>query len=191
MKKFIIILPFVLGFIVAGCAKPPVDEMNKAQDAVIRAENDADAVTYAGTTLIRAREALTKMQSEADAKRYEAAKDLAAEAVSNAEKAIEDGKTGAVRARDEATNLISSLAGPLEETAKSLEAAKHVQNIKLDFDALSVDMDTARKDYDDARQSLLAGNYRDSSAKSQTVRSLLAGINARITDAAQAESRKR
>ena len=194
MKKSIIILPFMLvvfGLIMAGCAKPPVEEMNKAQDAVLRAENDADAVTYAGNTLIRAREALVKMQGEADAKRYEAAKNFAAEAVSNAEKAIADGKAGAMRARDEATNLISSLSGPLAETANAIEAAKQVKNIKLDFNELSSDMDTARRGYDEARQSLISNNYRDASAKSQTVRTLLAGINAKITNAAVAESRKK
>ena len=192
MKKFIIILPLVLVVLaLAACAKPPTEEMNKAQDAVIQAENDADAVTYAGNTLIRAREALVKMQGEADAKRYEAAKNFAAEAVSNAEKAIADGKAGAARARDEAANLISSLGGPLAETADAIEAAKQVKNIKLNFNELSGDMDSARRNYDEARQSLLSNNYRDSSAKSQTVRSLLAGINVKITEAVQAEARKK
>jgi len=194
MKKFIIILPFVLvvlALTMTGCAKPPTEEMNQAQDAVTRAENDADAVQYAGNALVRAREALIKMQGEADAKRYEAARNFAAEAVSNAEKAIADGKAGAARAREEATNLISGLAGPLAETSAAIDAAKLVKNIKLNFDELSGDMDTARRNYDEARQSLLANNYRDASSKSQTVRSVLAGINAKITDAVQAESRKK
>jgi F0F1-type ATP synthase membrane subunit b/b' len=186
-----IIFLLILGFIMAACAKPPVEEMNRAQDAVIRAENDAEAAAYAGNTLDRAREALVKMQSEAGAKRFEAAKDYAAQAVSEAEKAITDGKTGAVRAREEAANLIDSLPGPLAETAHALEAARKVQNIKLDFNALSNDMDTARRGYDEARESLLAGKYREAIARGQNVRSLLFGINARMSEAAQAESRKK
>ena len=192
MKKFNNIFPAILGLalILAACAKPPVEEMNRAHDAVIRAENDADAVNYAGTTLIRARDALSRMQSEADAKRYDAAKNYAAEAVSAAEKAIADGKTGAVRAREEAAFLLNSLPGQLAETSSALDAARQVRNIDLNFDTLSGDMDLAYRTYDDARENLTANNYRDAVSKGQSVRSLLAGINAKISEAAQATSRK-
>lgn len=182
---------FVLGLILAACAVPPTDEMNKAQDAVIRAENDADAVTYAPNTLIHARDALTRMQSEADAKRYDEAKRFAAEAVSGAEKAIADGKTGAERTRQEAANLIAGLEGPLAETARALDLAWEVENIQLDFGALMQDMDTARGTYDSAAQDLRANNYVDAVTKAETVRSVLAGINSAITGAAQATSRKK
>ena len=192
MKKFIIILLTlsVLGAFMTACAKPPTEEMNRAQDAVIRAENDADAVNYAGNSLIRARDALAKMQSEADAKRYDAAKSFAAEAVSAAEKAIADGKTGAARAREEASLLLNGLSGPLADTSNALDAARLIKGISLDFDALSGDLDLAGQTYDDARKSFSANNYRDAVSKGQNVRSLLAGINASINEAAQEKSRK-
>ena len=194
MKKFTIILAaiFVFGLVFSSCAKPPTEEMNKAHDAVIRAENDADAVTYAGSTLLRARDALARMQSEADAKRYDAAKNFAAEAVAAAEKAIEDGKTGAARARDEAANLVNSLSGPLAETSNALDAARQVKNLNLNLnlDSLSGDLDLARQTYDRARQNLAANNYKEAITNGQNVRSTLAGINARLTEAAQAVSRK-
>jgi hypothetical protein len=164
--------------------------MNAAENAVIRAENDADAVAYAGNTLIRARDALTRMHEEADAKRYDAAKNYAAEAISAAAKAVEDGKTGAVRAREEAVSLLNSLGAPLAETAASLDAAQGVPNITLDFDSLSDEIDLARSTYDDARQSFADDEYRDAVAKCQNVRSLLADVNGKITQAAQAASRK-
>jgi len=192
MKKCIIplLVLSVLGLFMAACAKPPTEEMNKAQDAVIRAENDADAVNYAGNTLTRARDTLAKMQSEADAKRYDAARNLAAEAVSTAEKAIEEGKTGAARAKDEAANLLNSLSGPLADTSNALSAARQIKGITLDFDALSKDLDSANTTYNEARQNLLANNFREATAKGQSVRSLLAGINTGINEAIQAKSRK-
>ena len=194
MKKLniniILVVIFVFGLILAACAKPPTEEMNKAQDAVLRAENDADAVKYAGNTLIRATNALTLMQNEADAKRYKEAKDLAAEAISAAEKAVADGKTGAVRAKEEATMLLNSLSGPLVETASALSAARQVSNINLDFNALSGDLDQARRTYESAKQSLAANNYLDAIVQGQTVRSLLIDINARINDAAIVTNRK-
>ena len=192
MKMFKSIFPaiIVFGLILAACAMPPTEEMNRAQDAVIRAENDADAVKYAGNTLIRASDALTRMQSEADAKRYDAAKNYAAEAITNAERAIADGKTGAARAKDEATLLLNSLPGPLAETASALSAARQVKNINLDFEALSGDLDSARRTYGEAQQNLAANNYRDAIIKGQSVRSALSDINARISEAAVETSRK-
>ena len=175
---------------VTACATPPTEEMNRARDAVFRAENNAEAVTYAGNILIRARDALTRMQNEADAKRYDAAKNYAAEAVALAERAEAEGKTGAVRGRDEAAAILNSLPGLLSETTNSLNAARQVDNIILDFNALSGELDSARRTYGEAQQSLLADDFRDAVAKSQDVRSRLSDINSRITGASIATSRK-
>ena len=180
----------VLSLALAACAAPPLEEMQKAQNAVMRAESDADTVAYAGNTLVRARDALTRMQGEADAKRYDAAKNFAAEATSYAEQAISDGRAGAARAMDDAANLINSLAGPLADTAGALNAARSVDGIQLDFNSLSRDLSTAQSTYDDAWQSFNADDYRGAIDKGETVRSMLSDINARITDAAIVTSRK-
>ena len=192
MKKIFITFSvvFIIGMTFASCSTPPTEEMQRAQDAVIRAESDADAVVHSGNTLVRARDALDRMHSEAEAKRYDAAKNYDAEAISDAEKAIADGKTGAARASDEAANLINSLAGPLAETAAALNAARSVEGIQLDFDSLSRDMSLAQSTYDEAWQSFNADNYRDAIEKGQAVRSMLSDINAKITDAAIVTSRK-
>jgi len=192
MKKLTIIFSaiVILGLVLTACATPPTEEMNKALDAVTRAENDPNAVTYAGNTLVRARDALTRMQSEANAKRYEAAKNYAAEAVSAAEKAIADGRTGAARAREEASAVVNSLSTPLAETANSLSAAQQQEKVNLDFDALAGEMDSANKTYDDAQKSLSANDYGDAVTKGQNVRSLISDINTQINEAAQATSRK-
>ena len=196
MKKLIAVhtlffaMVFMLGLGLTACVTPPLEEMNQALDAVTRAENDANAVAYAPDALVRARNALVQMQNEADAKRYDAARDFAAEAILNAERAIADGRTAAARARDEATNLINSLAGPIEDTATALNQARQIDNLLLDFDALYDDMDLARRTYEDARRDLEAERYRDAIARGQTVRPLLSDINARLSGAAMALTRK-
>jgi len=193
MKKLIIILPvvFVLVWALAACATPPTEEMNKAQDAVTRAENDADAVTYAGNTVAAARNSLSQMQDAADAKRYDSAKSFAQEAVSNAEKAIADGQAGAARAKDEASNLVNGLATPLAETSDTLDAAKKVQNTQLDYNTLDGEMDSARQTYAGAKQDLAADNYQNAETKGQDVRSQLSDINEKLNSAVQAASRKK
>ena len=190
MKKLHLILPVVLIMILAACATPPTEEMNRAKDAVTRAESDANAVAYAPTALTLARDALTRMQNESDAKRYEAAKNFAEEAIRNAERAIAEGRSGAGRAKEEAESLINSLPPQLAETSNSLNAAKEVQGIQLDFAVLQADLESAYRTYDDARQSLQVQNYTDAIMHGQTVRSVLAGINGRLTGGAVVASRK-
>ena len=191
MKNFTFVLSFLMIFmLLAACATPPTEEMNSAHEAVARAENNADAVRFAGNILTRARDALTSMQNEADAKRYEAAKNLAAEAIVLADRAIEEGMMGAIRAREEAAALINGLAGPLEETNNALETAGQDASLDLDYTALSSEMDSARRSYDDARRNLQNNNFQDAIAGGHHVRSTLTGINAAITNAALAASRK-
>jgi len=191
MKILNITFFIILGLMLAACATPPTEEMNKAQDAVTRAENDADAVTYAPNTLARAREALNMMQREANEKRYDSAKNYATEAINNAEKAIADGKAAAARARDEAAALVNGLQMPLSETTSALNSASQVDDIDLDFNALSDDLASARQDYDSARQSLQDSDYNDAVSKGQQVRGALSDINSKISEGAQAASRKK
>jgi hypothetical protein len=190
INRFLNALLVILVFALSACASPPTEEMQRARDAVIRAESDADAVTYAGNSVSRARDARTRMQSEADSKRYDAAKDFAAEAINNAERAIAEGLSAKERSRAEAAALLDSLQSLLTETQNAINNARGVANILLDFDSLTRDMDKARGIYDEAQQSLQAGNNLDAVAKGQTVRSLLSDINTRINEAAIATSRK-
>ncbi|AEF82921.1 DUF4398 domain-containing protein [Leadbettera azotonutricia] len=193
MRKTVstLLAALLVGMIFAACATPPTEDMNKAVDAVTKAENDADAVTYAANTLTRARDALTQMQSEADSKRYESAKNYAAEAIAAAEKAIADGRTGAARARDEAASLLNGLRPEIAQAENDLNAAKAVPRTQLDAAACDQDLASAKSAFDDANRSLSANNYRDAVAKAQPVRPLLSGIRSRITDATQALSRKK
>ena len=192
MKKFYFGLVAVLFFMVvlAACSSPPTEEINMANDAITRAENDANAVTYAPNILLRARDFLTRMETEVNAKRYDAAKNFAAEAISNAERAISEGNAAAERAKEEAANLINSLAAPLNETSNAVVAANDIEGIDLDFDTLQDILDSTQQTYNDARENLTANNFQDAIADGQTVRSSLSDINTQLTEAAQATSRK-
>jgi hypothetical protein len=175
----------------SACAQPPTEEMENARTAVTRAENDADALTYASSALARARAALDSMQAEAEAKRYDAAKNYAAEAISAADKALADGKTGSARAREEAAALVSSVKGTLAETQQSIDSAKTVQNIDLDFNGIDQDFETARRTTDQAELSLAGNNYADALNKCRDARGLLGDISAKIAGAATTVSRKK
>jgi len=190
MKILNITFLVIMGLSLAACATPPTEEMTKAQDVVTRAENDPDAVAYAPNLLVRARDALTRMQNEANAKRYDTARNYANEAINNAERAIADGKIAAARAKEEAANLISSLQTPLAEAASAIDTAQQ-NNLELDYDTLSGNLDLANQTYDDAQQSLETNNYPDAIAQGQSVRPILSVINDSLNDGVQASSRKK
>ncbi|MCL2232655.1 MAG: DUF4398 domain-containing protein [Treponema sp.] len=189
-KSIVLSALLAFGLMLSACATPPVEEMDRAHDAVIRAESDVNAVNYAANTLIRARDTLTRMQSEADARRFDAARDFAAEAVNLAERAIIEGRAGAVRARDEAASLLNNLSAPLAEITNAVNAAEQASTLDLDFNALAEDLDLARRSYNNARQSLALDNYGDAIALGQNARAILTEINGKLNEAVHLAARK-
>jgi len=175
---------FCIALVLAiGCAKPPVEEMDRARDAVFKAENDANAVQYASDTLAKARDAIKRMEMEADSKNYDAAKNSAAEAIAAAEKAINDGKNNAQRAGDEAKSLISGLRTEIEETTKNVAAARYSQLI-LDYDNIDKAIVNAHNMTDQAEVDQAMSRYKDAVDKAKTVRSNLNDINQKVANAA-------
>jgi len=187
--KYIILVLLVLSF-TFGCATPPTEEMNNAIEAVTRAENNADAVLYGAGNLARARDALRRMQDEANSKRYSAAKVLAGEAIAAADKAIADGQTGAARAREEASSLLASLRPMITETGKSINSAQ-TRGLALDYIGLNQEFDAAQLNTDQAEVALAGKQYQDALEKGRNARTGLNDINQKLASAAVSVSRKK
>ena len=187
---FFVCTALVLGLLATACAKPPTEEMNNAIEAVARAENDMDAVTYAGNSIARAKDALARMHSEAASKRYDQARSYAAEAINAAERAITDGRTNAARARDEASSLVSALRPLVEETGQRLDNAVAAR-LPIDSAALRRDFGVARSNVDQAGEALNGRRYQDAITLGQSARSDLNGINQRLSDAAAARGQRK
>jgi hypothetical protein len=122
------------------------------------------------------------MQIEADSKRYDAAKTLAAEAIAAADRAIADGKTGAVRAREEAASVLAGLSTELDETSRNVSGARYSQ-LDLDFDALDRDLRSAYNLADRAEADQAEGSYQDALDKAREVRANLFDINQKVATA--------
>jgi len=185
MKKIFAILFSVAVLVLTfeSCLRPPTEEMNQAIEAVVRAENDPDAMLYATSTVSRAKDALVQMQTEADERRYDSAKNYAAEATAAAEKAIADGKAGAERARSDAAALLRSVEAEINETQNALNAARSVRGVRLNFTSLESTLANTRYTYDSAAQSLRNGNYPDAVTKAQSIRPILANMRSQISNA--------
>jgi hypothetical protein len=187
----VILLLLVLTVILAACAKPPTAEIEAAEAAVTKAENDPDAAAYAESSLARARNALSRARTEVNAKRYDSAKSYAAEAVSAAEKAINDGRSAAARSREEASTLLVQVKQLLAETDTALENAKKVPRIQLDFPALTNGIDSARNDISQAEAANNANRPRESLGKSRSARSTLGDVQNRINEGVRETDRKK
>jgi len=175
-------MPFVILFLGLGCAQPPLEEMERAREAVFRAENDANAVSYANDTLTRARNALRSMQSEADSKRYDSARTYAAEAIAAADKAIADGRAGVQRIAAESASLISGLRSEIEDTSRNINGARY-SLMDLDYDMLDRRIVNAYNTADQTDIDQAAGRYQDAMNNARTVRTDLANINQMIANA--------
>ena len=190
MKLPILACTALIFVMMAACARPPTAEMNNATEAVTRAENDIDAITYAGNSLARARDALTRMQIESASKRYETARSYAAEAIAAAERAISEGRAGAVRARTDASALVKGLEPLVEETGQNIDAGEAAR-LALDFDAINREYDKASQEAEQAQEALSDSRYQDALKLGQEARSDLVTINQQLSDAAFATSRKK
>jgi hypothetical protein len=173
-----------------GCAKPPTEEMNNAVEMVTRAENDVDAVTYGANSLARAKDALVRMRAEAASKRYDAAKAAAEEATAAALRSIDEGRTGATRAKDEATALVSELRPLIIETGQGINAAK-AAGLPVDFASVDREYDAACGNAERAQTSLSAGRYQESAEQSRAARSGLLEINRNLSVTVTDTSRKK
>jgi hypothetical protein len=190
LQTTLILAVFAVLIFFTGCAKPPTEEMDNAVEMVTRAENDIDAVTYGANSLARAKEALTRMQAEAASKHYDAAKASAGDAVAAALRAIDEGRTGAARTKDEAASLLSELKPLITETEQGINAAK-AAGLPLDFNSVDRDFGTARSNADQAETSLSAGRYQESVDQSREARSGLLAINRNLSVSVADTSRKK
>jgi len=176
--------------LLTGCTKPPTEEMNNAEEAVSRAENDPDAVSYAGNLVQRAKDSLALMHEEADAKRYDAAITYANDAITLADRAINEGRIEAMRTREQAIKTLAEVRPLLLETEKRIDNAKS-SKLPLDYDSIDRDLNTAQRTYDQAQSAVAGSRYQEAIFLGNNVRSGLAGINQKLGVTAMEVSRKK
>jgi hypothetical protein len=176
--------------LITACAKPPTEEMEAARTAVARAENDPDVAVYAVSTLARAREALSSMEAEALAKRYDSARNYASEAVTNADKAINDARTAMTRAREDSANALNALRSAITETDATIAQGKS-SRLSLDWNQIDRDFAGAQTVAGEAEAAAAANRYRNVVERANTARTALSAITAQISGASLAVTRKK
>ena len=176
--------------LMAGCTRPPTEEMERAEEAVTRAENDPDAVSYSGNLIARAKDSLALMYEESDAKNYDAAINHANDAIAFAEQAINEGSGQAWLKKNEATAALANVGSQMLETGQRIDNAK-AANLPLDFNSIDKDFDSVQRNFGQARSAMSGNRYQEAIFISNNVRSELNGINQKLGTKAMEVSRKK
>ena len=174
-----------------ACAKPPQAEIDAAKAAVAKAAANSDVVTYAPELLARAQDALSRMQAELTAKKYDKVKTLALEASAAAEKAITEAVANKEKVKADAAALIAAMKKKLPEAEKTIAAAKRIPKTGLDFAALAKALTSARASITGADADYANGNYMAAYNKATSVQTALADGERTVANAVQAATKKK
>jgi hypothetical protein len=190
LQNSLIFVLLVSMSLITGCARPAIDEMNAAEEAVSRAENDPDAVSYSGNLIAQAKDSLAMMYDEADAKNYNAAINYANDAIAFAERAINEGSGQAWLKKNEATAIMSNLGAQIMETGQRIETAK-AANLPLDFNSIDSDFNSAQSTYNQARSAMSGNRYQEAIFLSNSVRAGLNAVNQKLGSAVMEVTRQK
>lgn len=189
-----LIAAFVMAAVAASfssCAKPPAAEIEAAKAAVSKAESDIDVPIYAADSLARAKEALGRMQQQVDAKKYDAAKASAQEAVQAADKAISDARTNKDRARADASSTIGAVKAGIAEAEGALAAARRNRKVKFDYAGANAELAALKKSIAAAEADYNGNAFRAALDKAESAQSKLRDLSSRIADAVRAAGSKK
>ncbi|MCX7655991.1 MAG: DUF4398 domain-containing protein [Treponemataceae bacterium] len=174
-----------------ACTQPPTGEMQKATEAVTKAQQDPLVPIYAPESLQRATDLLAQMNEAAAAKKYDTAKKLALDAQAAAEQAISDATTRQEQARNEANKAIEALKKAFPEVETALTAARKARNPRINIEKLSQDFQKARASLNTAESSYATGQYKAAYDTAITGRNTLSSIMEAISRATQINSKKK
>ncbi|MFH1079549.1 MAG: hypothetical protein V1766_04720 [Pseudomonadota bacterium] len=115
----LVVFSFVL---VMGCAKPPTEEMAKADKAVADAKAK-EADLYAQDALKKAEDTLKKAKDQVAAKQYKEAKQAAIDTVALAQQAIAGVEAGKAKMKEDAVKMAADVEKALDEMKTDVATA--------------------------------------------------------------------
>lgn len=181
----------LLGFLLLACAKAPTSEMAAASAAVEKASSTSDTVEYAPSSLAKAKDLLSRMNTEAEEKRYDAAKLLAAQAEEAAEQAIIDGTNSKLKAKSDAELAISNTKKAISALKELFASAKtsKIKNLNTkEYEKLLLSAETGITEADN---DFNRTSYKSALAKANTANTITADAQKLLSDAVKDSSKKK
>jgi hypothetical protein len=193
-KKIAVVLALFALLVFIGCAKPPEQEIQKANTS-IEAARAAEAEEYVPESFQVAMDTLNAANAakqEADGKfalfrSYSKAKALYVSADALAAKAVQDAAAEKERVKQEVAGLLTQAKAVLDSANAALAKAPKGKGSKADIELIKNDLAAAQASFDDANNDFNAGKYKVAKAK---VEAAMQKSQAVIDEIAAAKAKK-
>lgn len=193
-KKIAVVLALFALLVFIGCAKPPEQEIQKANSS-IEAARAAEAEEYVPESFQVAMDTLNAANAakqEADGKfalfrSYSKAKALYVSADALAAKAAQDAAAEKERVKQEVAGLMTQAKAVLDSATAALAKAPKGKGSKADIELIKNDLAAAQASFDDANNDFNAGKYKVAKTK---VEAAMQKAQAVIDEIAAAKAKK-
>lgn len=193
-KRIAVVFAVFALLVFIGCAKPPEQEIQKANSAMDAAKA-AEAEEYVPESFQAAMDTLNAAnaaKTEADGKfalfrSYSKAKALYVSAEALANKAAQDAAAEKERVKQEVSGLLTQAKAELDSANAALAKAPKGKGSKADIELIKNDLAAAQASFDDGNNDFNAGKYKIAKAK---VEAAIQKAQAVKTEIEQAKAKK-
>lgn len=190
VKKHFWILVLIPSLLLAGCGKPPDQEISQANEAM-QAATAAQAEVYASAEQAAAQEAMSKAQTEVEAqnakfvlfRNYGQAKTLYAAAIEESNRAKESAIVNKEVVKNEAITLIAEAKTSVDDAAKALKTAPRGKDTKAELDAMNADLSSLQSMLPELDNAMIGENFMDAKNKAQSIKEKAMSIQSEVQEA--------
>ncbi|MGQ9577549.1 MAG: hypothetical protein ACUVWQ_02860 [Candidatus Aminicenantales bacterium] len=192
MRKIAILgaMGLILAFLMAGCAKPPQQQMDAAKAAVEACKSEG-ADVYAADEFKKLNDDLQAALDQVTAKKYKQAKEMLIKVAADADalKATipakkEEAKKAAVAAQGEARTA-------LDEAKALLEKAPKGKGTKADIEAFTADLKGLEDSFPEVQAAIDKGDFFGAKDKAVAIKDKAASISEQIKQAIEKVQKKK
>ena len=197
-KKWVAVVLATAVLVLAGCGKPPAEDIAAADTALGEARS-ADAVEYAPESMKAAEDARAQLDAELKAQEekfalfrsYDKATELATASKEAAARARTDAEEGKKRAREEASEMIAQVRASILEVQQLLDQAPKGKGTEVDLAVLKSDLSGVENTLTEMDQAFAQEAYLESIAKAESAKQNVDAIRGEIERAMElARSRR-
>lgn len=156
--------------VMAGCAKPPTEEIEAAKAAVERARG-AEAEKYAPKEFSALQDSLNAALTAVEQKEYDRAKVSALNVVDMAVEVEDKARANKAKIKKETEGRIEEAQAAVDSARSLLGAAPVGKGTKADIEQFRADLSALQASLSEARNALSGERFSEAKAKAQAIQS--------------------
>lgn len=180
----------VVFFFMAGCAKPPTDDIDAAK-ASVEAAKSAGAEKYLPDDAKKVNDELSAAMDEVKVqdgkfplfRKYDKAKEMLASVKGNAEKLKGDTAAKKEEVKKNAIAVMEEAKGAIGNAKAMLEKAPQGKETKADIEAMTGDVKGLEDSLSEVQKAIDGENYDDAVAKSKSIKEKADAVSGQVQQA--------